>query len=370
MRYQWKDIEWVFFDEASMIGYETFIQMDSRLRQLKKKEDEPFGGLNVIIFGDLLQLPPVKMTPIYDQPLRYLPAVHLWRLFSLVELTQNMRQQGDTTFADLLNALRVGELTAQHFQLLMTKILTEEDQVGEFGLHNAIRIFPKKDMVAAHNEAVLEYYRNLRVQMYTIKADDTLVNATRNATNVDIGSIVSTDINKTGAMPSQLVIFVGAKVMLRSNVDVEKGLLNGAIGTIKEIIWPNFRRDQMYPTDIPSVRIDFGRDGIHLIQPRAVQFPALRNYGTIERRMLPLILSWACTVHKMQGCTVDYAVIHLGSQLFAKGQAYVALSRVRSLDGLRIDELDCSKLTGKTPCNEEAIKEMERMRRYQMYRAL
>ncbi|KAG5666753.1 hypothetical protein PVAND_014765 [Polypedilum vanderplanki] len=336
MRYQWKDIEWVFFDEASMIGYETFIQMDSRLRQLKKKEDEPFGGLNVIIFGDLLQLPPVKMTPIYDQPLRYLPAVHLWRLFSLVELTQNMRQQGDTTFADLLNALRVGELTAQHFQLLMSKILTEDDQVGEFGLHNAIRIFPKKDMVAAHNEAVLEYYRGLGVQMRTIKADDTLVNPTRNATNVDISSIVSTDINKTGAMPSQLVIFVGAKVMLRSNVDVEKGLVNGAIGTIKEIIWSNFRRDQMYPTDIPSVRIDFGRDGIHLIQPRAVQFPALRNYGTIERRMLPLILSWACTVHKMQGCTVDYAVIHLGSQLFAKGQAYVALSRVRSLDGLRI----------------------------------
>ncbi|KAG5685124.1 hypothetical protein PVAND_014320 [Polypedilum vanderplanki] len=154
-----------------------------------------------------------------------------------------------------------------------------------------------------------------------------------------------------------------------SNINVENGLVNGAIGTVSEIIWPYFRRDQMYDTDIPSVRIDFGRDGIHLIQPRSVQFPALRNYGTIERRMLPLILCWACTAHKMQGCTVDYAVVHLGSELFTKGQAYVALSRVRSLDGLRIDELDCSKLTGKTPCNEEAIKEMERMRQYQMYRA-
>ncbi|KAG5666270.1 hypothetical protein PVAND_017605 [Polypedilum vanderplanki] len=369
MRNQWKDIEWVFFDEVSMIGYETFCQVDSRLRQLKKKEDEPFGGLNVIVFGDLLQLPPVKMTPIFDQPLRFLPATHLWRLFGLVELTENMRQQGDTTFVDLLNALRVGELTAQHFQILMSKIMTEEDQVGEFALHKAIRIYPKKAMVAAHNEAVLEYYRHLRVQMYTIKADDTLVNPTRNATNVDINTIVSTDINKTGALPKELVLFVGAKVMLRSNINVETGLVNGAIGTISEIIWPYFRRDQMYDTDIPSVRVDFGRDGIHLIQPRSVQFPALRNYGTIERRMLPLILCWACTAHKMQGCTVDYAVVHLGSELFTKGQAYVALSRVRSLDGLRIDELDCSKLTGKTPCNEDAIKEMERMRQYQMYRA-
>ncbi|GFS31824.1 ATP-dependent DNA helicase [Trichonephila inaurata madagascariensis] len=64
----------------------------------------------------------------------------------------------------------------------------------------------------------------------------------------------------------------------------------------------------------------------------------------------------------MQGCTVDHAVLYLGPALFAKGQAYVALCRVRSLDGMRIVELDCSKLTGKTPCNENAVKELERMR--------
>jgi ATP-dependent exoDNAse (exonuclease V) alpha subunit len=78
--------------------------------------------------------------------------------------------------------------------------------------------------------------------------------------------------------------------------------------------------------------------------------------------MLPLVLSWASTVHKMQGSTVDYAVVNLGKSLFAKGQAYVALSRVRSLDGLRIEELHCSKLTGMTPCNEEVLAEMYQMR--------
>ncbi|GBM63466.1 hypothetical protein AVEN_260900-1 [Araneus ventricosus] len=134
------------------------------------------------------------------------------------------------------------------------------------------------------------------------------------------------------------------------------------MSTITEIVWPLFRRDQIYDTDIISVRIDFGQDGIHFIKPKSLQFPALRNYGTIERTQLPLTLCWACTVHKMQGYTMDYAVVYLGSALFSKGQSYVALSRVRSLDGLRIEELDCSNLTGKTPCNEDALEKMKRMR--------
>lgn len=176
-------------------------------------------------------------------------------------------------------------------------------------------------------------------------------------------SVIPDDINKTGGLPKVLKIFVGAKVMLRSNIDVTKGLVNGNMGIITEIIWPHFRRDQVYDSDIPSVRIDFGQDGVHLIKPISIQFPAKYSYGTAERRMLPIILSWASTVHKMQGCTVDNAVIYLGSRLFAAGQAYVALSRGRSLNGIRIEELDCSKLTGKVLCNRDALDEMERLRR-------
>ncbi|GFY51633.1 uncharacterized protein TNIN_86211 [Trichonephila inaurata madagascariensis] len=77
--------------------------------------------------------------------------------------------------------------------------------------------------------------------------------------------------------------------------------------------------------------------------------------------MLQLILPWALTVNKVQGSNVDYAVI-LGRKLLAARQAYVALSRVKSLDTQLIEELDCSKLTGKVPCNNEVLQEMDRMR--------
>lgn len=124
--------------------------------------------------------------------------------------------------------------------------------------------------------------------------------------------------------------------------------MNGAMGQITEIIWPHFRRVQMYDMDIPSVDFEFDQGTIHKIDPISKQFPAKFSYGTVERRMLPMVLSWASTVHKMQCSTVDHAVIYLGSKIFAEGRAYVAFSRVRSLEGLQIEELDCLKIAEKT----------------------
>lgn len=84
--------------------------------------------------------------------------------------------------------------------------------------------------------------------------------------------------------------------------------------------------------------------------------------------MLPLILCWAVTVHKMQGSTVNQAVVNLGPSIFAKGQPYVALSRIRSLDGVVIENLDCSKIKDVTYCNVAAMREMFRLRQLPNYR--
>ncbi|CAI6347025.1 unnamed protein product [Macrosiphum euphorbiae] len=74
-----------------------------------------------------MQLPPVRASQVFQQPERMIPATHLWRLFSLVELTENMRQQGDKTFIDILNALRVGDLMQSQIEILINKQSTDMD---------------------------------------------------------------------------------------------------------------------------------------------------------------------------------------------------------------------------------------------------
>jgi len=313
------------------------------------------------LFGDLCQLPPIRGHQVFDQPERMVPALHLWRLFTLVELTENMRQQGDMTFINVLNALRVGEMNSDHMSILIGKVSTINE--GEFAIDKALRIFATNKQVQEHNDLVLAHFKEIGTLMYTIKAQDTVVDDTRDLANIDMNKIVPKDINKTAGLPKELVIFIGAKVMLRSNISIDKGLVNGSIGHITQIIWPMYARNQLHENMIPKeVIVNFDSIGEHAVYPIEKDFDANYSFGTIRRRTLPLVLSWASSIHKMQGSTVDYAVIDLGSALFASGQAYVALSRVRSLEGLQIRYLDCLKLTGKKPCNNEALKEMERLR--------
>lgn len=123
---------------------------------------------------------------------------------------------------DLLIALRVGELTSKHLEILLGKV--SRDTTEKFSIERALRIYPTDDPVARHNEKVLQSFEDKGTAIYTIKAQDQLIDATRNLHNKDLNSIIPNDINKTGGLPNVLKIFVGAIVMLRSNIDVFKSI--------------------------------------------------------------------------------------------------------------------------------------------------
>jgi hypothetical protein len=199
MRQQWRDIEFLFIDEISMVPYEMLKMIEARLQQLKTN-NVLFGGINIIFFGDLMQLPPIRGNQVFDQPIYMRPATHLWKMFTLVELQDNMRQQGDNRFVDVLNALRVGEMEKKHITCMLGKLSTEKDLVNEFAIGKALRIYPTNEQVDKHNNSVIEFFKKNGTKIYKIKAQDKLLDnpsKSNKLKNLDINNFIPTDLNKT-----------------------------------------------------------------------------------------------------------------------------------------------------------------------------
>lgn len=209
------------------------------------------------------------------------------------------------------------------------------------------------------------------VKIYTLNAVDESKEPATYGQKPNEASIPH-DPNCTGGLQNSIKIAFGARDMLRMNLKVSEGLVNGSMGIVKKFEWNGLCRDHSEEGELPKkIFIEFddkliGRsfkddNGWIPIQPQSLTFQGLKGYGNIERIMFPIILSWAVTVHKLQGTTVEKAVVYLGKSIFAKGQAYVALSRVKSLQGVAICDLNQRKLFNR-PHDRSALAELQRLR--------
>ena len=154
------------------------------------------------------------------------------------------------------------------------------------------------------------------------------------------------DCNMTAGLEAKLSLAVGARVMLRRNIDTKAGLVNGALGTLLSIT-------------LTSVTVQFD----HIHHPHDVErvkcrFMVMKIFY-IYRRQFPLILAYAITIHKCQGLSLDCAIVDLSDQVFSPGMAYVALSRVRSLCGLYLSVFDSKSVMVIPKC----IGEINRLRK-------
>jgi ATP-dependent DNA helicase PIF1 len=316
--------------------------------------------VNIILVGDLFQLKPVFGHYIFHQP-TYVTELNLWRKFEMFELLENMRQRGDHVFIDILNNLRVGKITPDQFVLLKSRLRKEEELTSEFEDKSSMRIVATVAAATAHNQKVLKSLSSKTNKFYTFKALDRLVDESN--FEKDVNKYIPTNENQTAGVPGVVELAVGAKVMLRYNVSVSEGLVNGSLGTVISIKWKHFRRDQISIGELPEyVEVEFdGGVGLKRIRPVQVNFDGLHASGKIERSQIPLILAWAVTAHKLQGATVKKAVIDMGSSVFAKGMPYVMLSRVESLEKLVFIDLKLSKLS-MAYVDHNVLQEMERLR--------
>ncbi|XP_078312811.1 uncharacterized protein LOC144619258 [Crassostrea virginica] len=213
-------LDLLIIDEISMVSSDLLYQIHNRLTEIKGVS-KPFGGVSVIAFGDLYQLPPV-LQPFVFKPVNDVFANmqgSLWKNFSYRELDEVMRQKEDLHFATLLNRIRTATHTEEDVAFLRSREISvcSNDYPKE-----ALHIFATNKAVDEHNTNMLNA---LLSQKMTLVAVDRKPSA---LSSYDVNS----DPRFTGGLPSVISLGVGAKVMLIRNIDVSDGLVNGAQGTV------------------------------------------------------------------------------------------------------------------------------------------
>ena len=378
LRDLWKGVHTIIIDEVSMVSYQILKSIHSRLCEIYAN-DEIFGGLNVIAVGDFYQLSPVNGSFIFsDQRSSGRLASHLWRdLFTMVELKVNMRQQNDTSFSQMLNRIRKGEQTHEDVKAIQGRLVSNGDiDLSAAPFDTALRLYPRTASVDEYNESQIASLAQT-TKLYMFEAEHAILQSRGQFyANVQYNEgperLIPQDDKECAALPRRLKLAVGARVMLRRNINCGDGLVNGARGQIVGFKWPGNARDQSKPGELPvevyvrfldpnigrisRVPVSSGEQDVIPIRPISARF-----YGKegilLQRTQIPLILCWAATVHKVQGLSLDATVIDLGVNVFEPRMSYVALSHVRTLGGLALLNFEPTKVRA----NKRIHKEMERL---------
>ncbi|KAJ7566934.1 hypothetical protein O6H91_02G124500 [Diphasiastrum complanatum] len=327
---RWMKAQALVIDEISMIDGEFLDKLDyvGRTVRASSGKQKPFGGLQLVVTGDFFQLPPVK--PENEKKYFAFEADCWSRCFDLqIELTHVFRQS-DQDFVALLNEIRKGVCSPP----TLSKLHGCTGPVGDQGIIPT-RLYPHKVDVGRENDHNL---RSLGRELVTFTAKDEGKSdfAIRLLENVRAVKLLS--------------LCIGAQVMLVKNLDTEIGLVNGARGIVvrfsqeEDPLAPEAKDTMRFvsPSGVwPVVR--FACDGLERVV-RPESWSVLEGNTEIAKRtQVPLILAWALSVHKCQGMTLDRVETDL-SKAFDYGMVYVALSRIRSLDGLQLIGFDPSRI--------------------------
>jgi ATP-dependent DNA helicase PIF1 len=330
---RWKSVKVLIIDEVSMMSMELFNKIHL-IAQGIRKNDLFFGGIQVVLCGDFAQLDPIGSDKFSFES-------SIWKEHmdkNTVYLSQIIRQD-DPVFQNILTNLRLGKLTKEDKDILNSRVtcdLTDSevsvsDGDKELGKIKATLLYPLKKDVHRINNVELKKLVDQGNKSHTYNSMDFVVNRKSKAPAV-LRSSHTDVLDKCTNSPPHLVLAVGAQVMLTKNKSVEEGLVNGSRGVVLEI-------NELH---CPIVMFD---NGVQLtITPEA--FEVESGDSLITRKQVPLILAWALTIHKCQGATLTNVITDL-SDIFGYAQAYVTLSRVKSLEGLFIKSINY----GKIACN-------------------
>ncbi len=299
----------LIIDEISMVSPEIFSSIDKILRAFKEN-NEPFGGVQVVLSGDFFQLPPISKG--YKEK-RFAWQSSSWRDLALKTcyLEEKFRQD-DNQLITILDEIRAGDVSQNSYDLLNSryeKKLNIDFRPTKLYTHNV-------DVDRINNEELAKI--DSKAYQFTYKSEGTKTNIEK--------------IFKSALVSEELTLKKGAVVMFIKN-NHEKGYINGTTGVVVD-----FDEEDK----LPIIKTSYGKK----IKLELEDWSFENESGNIVAKVsqIPLKLAWAITIHKSQGMTLDSAEIDL-SKTFEVGQGYVALSRIKNIDGLRLMGLNDTALS-------------------------
>ena len=304
-------------DEASMVRADLFDAVAAALELYGPRPGERFGGVQLVLVGDVYQLPPV-VSPSeqtlfeqdYESPY-FFSAQHFPEgSFPVFELTHVFRQEHGSRFTELLNGVRDGSLTQRSLAELNERVDPGFSPPAD---EPWMTLTTTNRMADAANRRELA---KLKTASLTSEADT-------------VGDLTGFD----PPVPHELELRVGAQVMMVVNDPLDRWV-NGTLGEVVDLGWDKDGE--------PWAAVATPGGDVFIARPHTweVLFPVALESGRLSSsvqgtfRQLPMRLAWAITIHKAQGQTLERAIVDIRGGVFSDGQLYVALSRVRSMEGL------------------------------------
>lgn len=374
-------VKCVIVDEISMIGSDVFNKINSRLNEITGVYDQPFGGMDIILTGDFRQLPPVNATPVYKSPRNNLGGCVLWQSVDFYPLTQVMRQS-DLLFSKILTKIGDGKrLDSEEMAAIESRFRTVE-WCREHE-PNAIRLF--------HRNHDVDAYNRLAISDRICSSASDLITGYNNSTQLGTARVKlhKLSVMETGGLPYLLNLQSGMPYMITTNIDVDDGIVNGAIGILEYIeevthetaVQLVQQRDESTQIN-PYIRLWLHFPQAHIgkmarlkAAPRVIcsnglidrtwtpicmRSANIKLGGSIscKRMQFPIVPACAITIHKSQGGTFDTVVYD-----YSKSQqiqlVYVAMSRVTSIEGLYItNSRNDFKFYHGLGCDSSTVREM------------
>jgi hypothetical protein len=309
-----RSVDLIIIDEVSMLRADILDAIDYRMKSLKQNFDEPFGGVQVLMIGDLFQLPPIVKDDEWAVLGKFYKGMHFFEALALrnsgmvyIELDKIFRQK-DQNFIDILNKLRLNKIERQDVDFLN-------------------RFFKTETEIEQEKEVITITTHNYKADQQNRKELDALPGKAQ-----FFEAVVEKDFPESlYPVPYTLELKIGAQIMfIKNDTSGEGRFYNGKMATVTgfEEDGIEVKMSDTYVTYHLSREVWENKRYAVKEDTKEIQEEVI---GTFQQ--FPIKLAWAVTVHKSQGLTFDKAIVDVG-QAFAPGQVYVALSRLRSLDGL------------------------------------